>query len=136
MIKYYLILVLWLACRFWRAGREDRWGVKNKCRENSEYFCLHYYVLFTLFWQFMMLHLLQTAPTFMMTVKEYCNICKGNIHSDFPVFWLSYFASFLVQSIRVEENKNRLSWWKRMSQVVRAWATIIKQGLLNSFSYE
>ena len=70
IIKYYLIWVLRLVCCFWRAGREDRCGVKNKCWENSEYLCLHYYVLFTLFWQFMTLHLLQTVPTFMMTVKK------------------------------------------------------------------
>ena len=82
IMKYYVIWVLRLVCRFWRTGREDSCGVKNKCWENSECLCLHYYVLFTLFWQFMTLYLLQTVPTFMMTVKKNCNICQGNIHSD------------------------------------------------------
>ena len=136
IIKYYLIWVLQLVCHFWRAGREDRCGVKNKCWENSECLCLQYYVLFMLFWQFMTLHLLQTVPTFMMTVKKIATFVKEIFTVIAPVFLLSYFASFLVQSFKMKEEKNGLSWWKRMSQIVKARAIIIRQGLFNSFSYE
>ena len=57
----------------------------------------------------MTLHLLQTVPTFMMTVKKIATFVKEIFTVIAPVFLLSYFASFLVQSFKMKEEKNGLS---------------------------
>ena len=99
-------------------GRGDGWGVANKWKENSEYLCLNYHLLFTLFSQFMMLHLLQIAHTFWDNCKKNWTFVKGIFTVIVPVFSLLNFASYLVWIVKVKEYKRGLGWWKRMCQVV------------------
>ena len=110
-------------------GRGDGWGVANKWKENSEYLCLHYHLLFTLFSQFMMLHLLQIPHTFWDNCKKNWTFVKGifsNCHSNCSSllpFKFCKLPGVNCQSERVQERsrlmKKNVSGRKNSEPVLR-----------------